>query len=298
MFFLPLFDNNPTSRTPIISYLILISCVTVFLWQLGLSGYEERKAFFQLGIIPSVLLGTDELPINLALIPDWLTIFSSMFLHGGWLHLGSNMLYLWIFADNVEDSMGPFRFILFYALCGVGAGLCQAMIDPSSQIPIIGASGGIAGILGAYILLHPRATVRVFMLILIFVRIISLPAWLVLGVNKTQLIKINETNKNDITRILGPVHIKDEEEKRWSYFEVRKTKTKLGKTKVYVNDYIEIYFDNYGIAKKVDFYDLESMQQITFSKENTKTLGVKDTFSKNLLSSTRKRLENARKKFD
>ena len=116
--------------------------------------------------------------------------------------------------------------------------------------------------------------------------------------NKTQLIKINETNKNDITRILGPVHIKNEEEKRWSYFEVRKTKTKLGKTKVYVNDYIEIYFDNYGIAKKVELYDLESMQQITFSKENTKTLGVKDTFSKNLLSSTRKRLENARKKFD
>ena len=103
MFFLPLFDNNPTSRTPIISYLILIGCVSVFLWQLGLSGYEERKAFMQLGIIPSVLLGTDKLPANFALIPDWLTIFSSMFLHGGWLHLGGNMLYLWIFSDNVED---------------------------------------------------------------------------------------------------------------------------------------------------------------------------------------------------
>lgn len=182
MFFLPLFDNNPTSRMPIISYLILAGCVLVFLWQLGLSGYDERKAFIQFGIIPSVLLGSEKLPATLALVPDWLTLITSMFLHGGFLHLGSNMLYLWIFSDNVEDSMGPLRFCVFYILCGIGAGLCQAVIDPGSQVPIIGASGGIAGILGAYILLHPRATVRVFMLILVFVRIISLPAWLVLGV--------------------------------------------------------------------------------------------------------------------
>ena len=182
MFFLPLFDNNPTSRMPIISYLILASCVLVFVWQLGLSGYDEHKAFLQFGIIPSVLLGSKNLPAALALVPDWLTLITSMFLHGGFLHLGSNMLYLWIFSDNVEDSMGPFRFGLFYVLCGIGAGLSQAFIDPGSNVPIIGASGGIAGILGAYILLHPRATVRVFMFILIFVRIISLPAWLVLGV--------------------------------------------------------------------------------------------------------------------
>lgn len=182
MFFLPLFDNNPTSRMPIISYLILASCVLVFVWQLGLSGYDERKAFLQFGIVPSVLLGSENLPAALALVPDWLTLITSMFLHGGFLHLGSNMLYLWIFSDNVEDSMGPLRFGLFYILCGIGAGLSQAIIDPGSNVPIIGASGGIAGILGAYILLHPRATVRVFMLILIFVRIISLPAWLVLGV--------------------------------------------------------------------------------------------------------------------
>jgi len=182
MFFLPLFDNNPTQRKPIISYVILISCICVFLWQVGLSGYEERVLFFQLGIIPSVLFGHETLPQGLYLVPEWATIFTSMFLHGGWFHLASNMLYLWIFADNVEDSMGRVRFILFYALCGTGAGLGQAMIDPTSQIPIIGASGGIAGILGAYILLHPRATVRVFMLILVFIRIISLPAWLVLGV--------------------------------------------------------------------------------------------------------------------
>ena len=104
-----------------------------------------------------------------------------MFLHGGWLHLGSNMLYLWIFSDNVEDSMGSVKFILFYGLCGIGAALCQSVIDPYSVTPMVGASGGIAGILGAYILLHPKAAVRVFMLILIFIRVISLPAWVVLG---------------------------------------------------------------------------------------------------------------------
>ena len=90
-----------------------------------------------------------------------------MFLHGGWLHLGSNMLYLWIFSDNVEDSMGSVKFILFNGLCGIGAALSQSVIDPYSVTPMVGASGGIAGVLGAYILLHPKAAVRVFMLILI-----------------------------------------------------------------------------------------------------------------------------------
>ncbi len=182
MFFLPLFDNNPTLRTPFISYLLLIICSAVFLWQIGLSPFEERKLFLQFGLIPSVLFGHDFLPEQFSILPAWATIFTSMFLHGGWLHLLSNMLYLWIFSDNVEDSMGPFRFVLFYACCGIGAGLAQILIDPSSPVPIIGASGGIAGILGAYIMLHPRAIVRVFMLILIFIRIISLPAWLALGV--------------------------------------------------------------------------------------------------------------------
>ena len=115
--------------------------------------------------------------------------------------------------------------------------------------------------------------------------------------NKTKLIKINETNKNDILKIMGPAPIKNKEDKRWSYFEVRETKTKYGKRDIYLNDYVEIFFNNYGITKKIDFYDLEKMKNIKFTEEKTKTLGVKDTFSKNLLSSTRKRMENARKKF-
>ena len=116
--------------------------------------------------------------------------------------------------------------------------------------------------------------------------------------NKIKLIKINETNKNDITKILGPVPIENKEEKRWTYFEVRETKTKYGKRDIYVNDYVEIFFNNYGIADKIEFYDLRNMKNIKFAKEKTKSLGVKDTFSKNLLSSTRKRMENARKKFE
>ena len=114
--------------------------------------------------------------------------------------------------------------------------------------------------------------------------------------NKIKLIKINETNKNDVFKILGPVPIENNEEQRWTYFEVRETKTKYGKRNIYLNDYLEISFNKYGIVKKVDFYDLTNMKSIKFSKDKTKSLGVKDTFSRNLLNSTRKRLENARKK--
>ena len=115
--------------------------------------------------------------------------------------------------------------------------------------------------------------------------------------NKILLIKTDKTNKNDIVRILGPIPVIDKKENRWAYFEVRETKTKYGKKAVYINDYVEIYFDKYGIVKKFELYTLNNMNDIKFAKEKTQSLGVKDTFSKNLLSSTRKRMENARKKF-
>ena len=115
--------------------------------------------------------------------------------------------------------------------------------------------------------------------------------------NKISLIKNNKTNKNDIIRILGPLPVIDKKDNRWAYFEVRETKTKYGKKKVYVNDYIEIYFDKYGIVRKYEFFDLNNMNDVKFAKEKTKSLGVKDTFTKNLLSSTRQRMQNARKKF-
>lgn len=116
--------------------------------------------------------------------------------------------------------------------------------------------------------------------------------------NKSKLLKINKSNKNDIVKLLGPAPIKSEKEKKWTYFEVRETKTKFGKKDIYVNDYIEITFDKYGLISNFDFYDLNSMQKLKFSEDTTRSLGVKDTFSKNLLSSTRKRLENARKRFE
>ena len=115
--------------------------------------------------------------------------------------------------------------------------------------------------------------------------------------NKISLIKNNKSNKNDIVQIFGPMPVVDKKDNRWAYFEVRETKTKYGKKNVYVNDYIEIYFDKYGVVKKFEFYNLNNMNDIKFAKEKTRSLGVKDTFTKNLLSSTRQRMENARKKF-
>ena len=115
--------------------------------------------------------------------------------------------------------------------------------------------------------------------------------------NKISLIKNNKSNKNDIVQIFGPMPVIDKKDNRWAYFEVRETKTKYGKKNVYVNDYIEIYFNKYGIVKKFEFFNLNNMNNIKFAKEKTRSLGVKDTFTKNLLSSTRQRMENARKKF-
>ena len=171
MFFLPLFDDNPTKSRPYISWAIIAGCVVIYMWQSGLHPQLEQRFIISYGVVPARLFSEF----------DIFSIFSSMFLHGGFMHLASNMLFLWIFGDNIEEALGKFRFLLFYGLCGIAAALTQAIIDPASPIPLIGASGGIAGILGAYIMLYPRATIRVFMWIIIFVRLINVPAWLVLG---------------------------------------------------------------------------------------------------------------------
>lgn len=116
--------------------------------------------------------------------------------------------------------------------------------------------------------------------------------------NKIKLIKINSSNKNDVNLILGPTVLEDKETNKWLYFEVRETKNKFGKKNIYVNDYVEIFFDKYNITKKIELYDLNNMKKIKFTKEITKSYAIKDTFSKNLFNSTRKRMENARKKFE
>ncbi len=157
---IPLHDDNPSQITPYVTYTLIVACVLVFFWQLSL-GAANQQAVYALGVIPAVLFDYASLPTGLDIIPSWLSIFTSMFMHGGWMHLLSNMLYLWIFGDNVEAAMGHVRFIVFYLLCGVAAALAQAVPDPQSTIPMIGASGAISGVLGAYLLLYPHARVLV-----------------------------------------------------------------------------------------------------------------------------------------
>ena len=182
MFFFPLFDDNPSQRTPWVAWMIIAVCVLVFIWQQSLPPQAERLVYYQFGFVPANASGAALLPPEIVVVPAWATVVTAMFLHGGWMHVGGNMLYLWIFGDNVEDSMGPVKFLVFYILCGGAAALTQYAIDPASRVPMVGASGGIAGILGAYLVLHPRAAIRTFILIIIFVRFINLPAWLVLGI--------------------------------------------------------------------------------------------------------------------
>ena len=176
---IPLKDDNPTRTFPFVNYALIAACVLVFLWEVSL-GARAQNAILAYGLIPDVLLGDARLPPALAVVPAWATVFTSMFLHGGWMHLIGNMLYLWIFADNVEDRFGHGRFIVFYALCGIAAAAAQALPDPDSQIPMVGASGAISGVLGAYALMFPRAHVLMAIPIgiLAFTR---MPALLVLG---------------------------------------------------------------------------------------------------------------------
>lgn len=177
---IPLKDDNPTRTTPFVDYALIAACVLVFLWQVSL-GERIEAAIYAYGLIPDQLLGDARLPPELRVVPAWMTVFTSMFLHGGWMHLIGNMLYLWIFADNVEDRLGHGRFVVFYLLCGIAAALAQALPDPQSQIPMIGASGAISGVLGAYLLLYPRARVLVLIPLGPLSQLVRLPALLVLG---------------------------------------------------------------------------------------------------------------------
>jgi membrane associated rhomboid family serine protease len=180
MFFFPFRDDNPTRATPYISYLVLGLCVFMFIWQISL-GTAQREAILAYGMVPARLFGSEAAYGLPAAIPAWMTTISSMFLHGGFMHLAGNMLYLWIFADNVEDSIGRAKFIVFFIICGIAAALTQAMVDIHSAVPMIGASGAIAGVLGAYLLLHPRANIRCLVGFFIFFRTVNVPAFLVLG---------------------------------------------------------------------------------------------------------------------
>ncbi|MDH3589320.1 MAG: rhomboid family intramembrane serine protease, partial [Gammaproteobacteria bacterium] len=156
-------------------------CAATFLWQLALGPGGGQAAIYSFGVIPASLLQGATLSPELALIPPQMTVFTSMFLHGGWAHLLGNLLYLWVFGDNVEDSMGHMRFILFYVVCGTAAALAQAIPDPDSTVPMIGASGAISGVLGAYVLLYPHARILVVIPLGIVFTTMRLRAGWVLG---------------------------------------------------------------------------------------------------------------------
>lgn len=158
---IPLRDVNPVSRTPVITYSIMALCGLVFAIQFGSGEGGFQSVFYSFGLIPAVLTNQAVLPAELSVLPAYLTVVTSMFLHGGFLHLAGNMLYLWVFSDNVEDRLGRGSFILFYLLCGIGAAAAQILPDPASRIPMVGASGAISGVLGAYLILFPHTRVVV-----------------------------------------------------------------------------------------------------------------------------------------
>lgn len=176
---IPLKDDIPSSRRPIVTVaLISVNCV-VFFYLLSF-GEEFQNALFKWGAIPFEITHGKELTPQLA-FPIPLSLFSSMFMHGGFLHLAGNMLYLWIFGDNVEDRLGHAKFFVFYILSGLAASLLYILTSSQSQVPMIGASGAIAGVLGAYMINFPNARILTLVFFGFFIRIARIPALLVLG---------------------------------------------------------------------------------------------------------------------
>ena len=171
---LPLADHNPRRITPVVNYLLVAANVVMFLWEVSLGPYLER-ALFGVAFIPARFWYAPLNPLNI------MTMFVSMFLHGGWLHLGGNMLYLWIFGDNIEDRLGHGNYLIFYLASGVAATLAHAVANPDSRMPSIGASGAIAGVLGAYLVLFPRQRVTTLIPIFVFITVREIPAVVLLG---------------------------------------------------------------------------------------------------------------------
>jgi len=178
---IPLRDDNPTSGRPVVTYFLISLCILVFLIQFTSQSYKTGHLFYSYGLIPSVLMGHDQLPMDLYAIPAYMTIFSSMFMHGGFMHIIGNMLYMWIFADNIEDDLGPTKFIIFYLLSGIGAAMTQVLMDTHSQVPMVGASGAIGGVLGAYLINHPKAKVLVLIPFGFLSQLVKIKSLYVLG---------------------------------------------------------------------------------------------------------------------
>jgi len=169
----PIRDHNPSGRTPYVVYTLMAANILVFLSYVTLLNDDQALMdfFYDWAMIPARI--TDGFGL--------FTLISSMFLHAGLLHIAGNMLFLWIFGDNLEDEMGHLGFLMFYLACGIGAGLIQTATAPYSMIPTVGASGAIAGIMGGYLLLFPKARVDILLILIIFFRVFTIPAWVMLG---------------------------------------------------------------------------------------------------------------------
>ena len=164
---IPLRDIIPSRTTPVVTISIIVLNVLVFVYELSLGRAVDAFTLY-FGLVPAAF--------------SWVTVFTSMFLHGGLLHVAGNMLYLWIFGDNVEDRMGHGRFLVFYLLCGVAAALAQTITAPDSIVPMVGASGAIAGVMGAYFVLYPKSRIVTLIPLFFFFQVIEVPAILFLGI--------------------------------------------------------------------------------------------------------------------
>lgn len=171
----PLKDSTPSNSVPVVNYMVIAVNVLVFLYEASLSPHQLNNFIDAVGLVPARFIehpGGDQI----------FTIFSSMFMHGGWMHLISNMWALFIFGDNIEDRMGHFKYLVFYLICGIAAGITQVIVGGvHSQVPMVGASGAIAGVLGGYLLLYPHARVTTLLFMGYFSRITELPALIYLG---------------------------------------------------------------------------------------------------------------------
>jgi membrane associated rhomboid family serine protease len=194
----PIRDHNPSGKTPFVTIALIAINILVFLgYFVGMNDYQLGEFFWNWGLIPARFMSGDGLE----------TILTSMFLHAGWFHLAGNMLFLWIYGDNLEEVMGHFGFLIFYLACGVAAGLAQALPDPGSIVPMVGASGAVAGVMGGYLLLFPKAKVDVLFIFIIFFRIFAIRAWIVLGIWLVIQIFSGLSNPSDLGGVAHWAHV-------------------------------------------------------------------------------------------
>jgi membrane associated rhomboid family serine protease len=177
---IPLRDENPSRTVSLVNITLILANVSVFIYQNFFISGGAAPLLLRLGCIPYEFTHFVDISPP-ALVPVPLTIITAMFMHGGWVHLLGNMLFLWIFGDNIEDKLGHFRYLSFYLLCGLIASLSHILTNISSQVPSIGASGAIAGVMGAYMVLFPRARIRTLLILGIFIQIVRIPAIVMLG---------------------------------------------------------------------------------------------------------------------